>query len=86
VVYRTGLPRRELDHLLELYKEDVGGITCVQQTKTKLTDYNIYTPMRLVYLRGPASDLSPDVLVVVEPIGVGKLGGSPESVPAFRST
>jgi hypothetical protein len=31
VVYRTGLPRRELDHLLELYKEDVGGIACLQQ-------------------------------------------------------
>lgn len=28
VVYRTGLPRRELDHLLELYKEDasVGNV------------------------------------------------------------
>lgn len=23
IVYRTGLPRRELDHLLELYKADV---------------------------------------------------------------
>lgn len=60
IVYRTGLPRRELDHLLELYKADVSLLAfdcltmCFERCAND-TDYNIYTPM--MKNRGPTLSL-----------------------------